>query len=573
MFVAGLMAVFETVKQAVSPQISIWRSHVVTIAFTTVLSTIASYFLMRKFALLNQHREANLAALKQVNEALRKSEARYRSLFERNQAGVFRSTPEGRFIECNEAFARMFGYAREELLNLPAHALYPGGKEEWEKQAPQFLTNHHLQDDEMCYRRKDGTRMWAIRNINLAEDESRQGIVEGTLIDVTERHQLEDRLRQSQKVEAIGRLAGGVAHDFNNLIAVIMGYCELAAKTLQQNAQAKEYMERIETAAERAASLTRQLLAFGRKQVLQPKIINLNRLLTNLDKMLRPLLGEDVEIVTMTAPKLGHVKADPGQIEQVVVNLVVNARDAMPHGGKLTLETANVELDQNYAAEHGTEPGSYVLLAVSDNGEGMTPETKSRIFEPFFTTKETGKGTGLGLSTVYGIIKQSCGHIWVYSEIGEGTTFKVYLPRLDNVEESVVESQPATTTTRGDETILLIEDDRALRDLARSVLMGYGYSVVAPDDLGAVRSVVEQCAQTVQLLVTDVVMPGINGREVAEMVLARNPRAQVLYMSGYTDNAIAQRGGLEEGTFFLPKPFTASALGIKVREALNRRIG
>ncbi|PYX45178.1 MAG: hypothetical protein DMG79_19815, partial [Acidobacteria bacterium] len=353
--VAALMALFEIEKQLLFPHISIWQSHLSTICFTTVLSTIAGYFLVRRMASLSKQREAVLRERERMNEALRVSEARYRSLFERNKAGVFCSTPEGLFIDCNEAFANMFGYQREELLGLPPEVLYFGGKEERDARIKEFLQTGQLKDLEVCYRRKDGSRVWGIQNIALVLDQNGKQFTEGTIVDLTERHQLEERLRQSQKMEAIGQLAGGVAHDFNNLLSVIMGYSRLASNVLQENTPAQDHISRIEEAAERAASLTHQLLAFGRKQLLQPKVINLNSLVINLDKMLRRLIGDDIEFVTRTAPDLWRVKADPGQIEQVVMNLVINARDAMPDGGKLTLETANVELDEAYSMEHGTE--------------------------------------------------------------------------------------------------------------------------------------------------------------------------------------------------------------------------
>jgi CheY-like chemotaxis protein len=363
-----------------------------------------------------------------------------------------------------------------------------------------------------------------------------------------------------------------VAHDFNNLLTVIEGYCRLLADRLQSNPEACDQLKRIEDAAEKAASLTGQLLAFSRKQVLQPRVINLTSLVSNLDKLLRRIIGEDIELMTRTAPDLGLAKADPSQIEQVIMNLAVNARDAMPHGGRLTLETANAQLDSGYAVEHpGVIPGDYVMLAVSDNGSGMTAETRARIFEPFFTTKELGRGTGLGLSMVYGIVSQSGGHIWVYSEVGHGTTFKIYLPRTEAGAVSPPLEQKPVSTLHGTETILVVEDDVQLRDLVRTILTAFGYSVVAPGDVESIRSMSEDAVLKINLLLTDVIMPGINGRDLARQFAARNPAIKVLYMSGYAENAIVHHGVLDESTHFLQKPFTPSALTAKVREVLDQK--
>ena len=570
--VAALTLAYEAAKQFFFPHITIWQSHIVTVCFVTTLSALAIYFTGRRLGRLNKQLTFDLAERERIGKALRQSEARYRSLFERNKAGVFRSTLEGRFLDCNDAFAQLFGYTREELLALPAHVLYHGGKAERDTRRATLEETSEETDLEMCYRRKDGNPVWVIQNVSLVKEEDGTHVAEGTLVDITERHLLEEKLRQSQKMEAVGRLAGGVAHDFNNLLTVIEGYCRLLTDRLQSNPEACDQVKRIEDAAEKAASLTRQLLAFSRKQVLQPRVINLTSLVSNLDKLLRRLIGEDIELMTWTAPDLGLVKADPSQIEQVIMNLAVNARDAMPDGGRLTLETANVQLDSGYAVEHpGVIPGSYVMLAVSDNGSGMTAETKARIFEPFFTTKEMGRGTGLGLSMVYGIVSQSGGHIWVYSEIGHGTTFKIYLPRTEAGAASPPLEQEAVSTLHGSETILLVEDDAQLRDLVRTILTTFGYSVLAPTDAESIRSMSEDAASEINLLLTDVIMPGINGRDLARQFVARNPAIKVLYMSGYTENAIVHHGVLDESTHFLQKPFTPSALTTKVREVLDQK--
>jgi len=368
----------------------------------------------------------------------------------------------------------------------------------------------------------------------------------------------------------VGQLAGGIAHDFNNLLTVILGYSQILADGLPKESRLADSTGQIKSAAERAAGITRQLLAFSRKQVLSPRVINLNDIVLNLDSLLRRLIGEDIEVLTVPANDLGTVKADPGQIEQVIMNLALNSRDAMPHGGKLTLETSNAILDETYANEHQpVEPGRYVMLAVSDAGVGMSPETLTRIFEPFYTTKEVGKGTGLGLSMVYGIVKQSGGYIWVYSEPNQGTTFKIYLPRVDQpAEESGAEKRPARVM-RGTETILLVEDDPQLRQLSSSVLAHCGYNVLAAASPEEGLSICQTNHRDIRLLVTDVVMPRMNGRQLAERILQACPNVRVLYISGYTDNAIVHYGVLDPGLWFLAKPFTLSALVAKVREVLD----
>jgi len=380
------------------------------------------------------------------------------------------------------------------------------------------------------------------------------------------------QLLQAEKMQAIGRLAGGVAHDFNNVLTVILGY---AQQLLDNRTPSAENVHRsaghILTAGERAASLTRQLLAFGRKQLLQPSILNLNVVLVDIDKMLRRLISENVEIVTKPAPKLGSVKADIGQIEQVILNLVINARDAMPSGGTLTLETANADLDENYALEHaGVRPGSYVMLAVSDTGLGMDADLQAHIFEPFFTTKDSSKGSGLGLATVYGIVQQSNGHIWVYSEPGRGSTFKVYLPRLEETAEPAAKAHALAPTIRGTETILVAEDDRQVRDLAVAILKACGYLVLVLESGFDAEHVCRQHQGGIDLLLTDVIMREMSGPDLAQRLKKLRPKTKVLFMSGYTDAAIVHQGILDPGIDFLPKPFTPSSLAGKVREVLDQ---
>ncbi|MGO9083784.1 MAG: ATP-binding protein [Candidatus Sulfotelmatobacter sp.] len=378
------------------------------------------------------------------------------------------------------------------------------------------------------------------------------------------------QLLQAEKMQAIGRLAGGVAHDFNNVLTVILGY---AQQLLDNRTPSAETVHRsaghILTAGERAASLTRQLLAFGRKQLLQPSILNLNAVLVDIDKMLRRLISEAVEIVTRPAPGLGSVKADIGQIEQVILNLVINARDAMPTGGTLTLETANADLDESYAQEHaGVRAGSYVMLAVSDNGVGMDAETQSHIFEPFFTTKENDKGSGMGLATVYGIMQQSGGHISVYSEPGRGSTFKLYLPRVEEAAEASTKARSLAASIRGSETILVAEDDRQVRDLAVAILKACGY-LVLESGFDAER-VCQQHQGGIDLLLTDVVMREMSGPDLAQRLKKLRPLTKVLFMSGYTDAAIVHQGVLDPGIAFLPKPFTPSSLAGRVRQVLDQ---
>jgi PAS domain S-box-containing protein len=418
--------------------------------------------------------------------------------------------------------------------------------------------------------RKDCKVIWVSDTAVVVPGSGPHPLMEGIIVDITDRKQLEGQLQQARRMEAVGRLAGGIAHDFNNLLTIIKGYTELALMRVKGMSELKTDVERIEDAAERAAGLVRQLLAFSRRQVLQPKVLDLNGIVLGLDKLLRRLMDEDIEMVTVADKPMGAIKADPGQVEQVIMNLVVNARDAMPDGGRLVVETATAELDAIYARDHvSVKPGRYVMLAVSDSGVGMSADTVAHIFEPFYTTKENGRGTGLGLSTVYGIVKQSGGYIWVYSEPGRGTTFKVYFPRVDEAVEALPAAKAAPQVRVGTETVLLVEDEPLLLELTRTVLVARGYTVVEARNAEEAELLAKRLGTKIQLLLTDVIMPGLSGRELAKRLVAANAGMRVLYMSGYTNNVIAQNGTLERGVAFLQKPFTPSALAEKVREVLD----
>jgi len=418
--------------------------------------------------------------------------------------------------------------------------------------------------------RKDGRVLWVSDSAVVVQGTEGYPVMEGIIVDITERKQLEGQLQQSRRMEAVGRLAGGIAHDFNNLLTIIKGYTELAVQRKDVPGPVRADIEHIEDASERAAGLVRQLLAFSRKQVLQPKNLDLNGIVLGLEKLLRRLIGEDIEMKTMVSAGLGTIKADPAQVEQVLMNLVVNARDAMPKGGRMIVETSNVDLDRTYASEHvSVKPGRYVMLAVSDSGTGMSPETIAHIFEPFFTTKGGTKGTGLGLATVYGIVKQSGGYIWVYSEPDKGSTFKVYFPRVDEIADKDSRTAHEPGAKRGSETILLVEDDDAVRELAEVILASQGYKVICANGPKSAEEIAAKRSQEIDLVLTDVIMPKMSGRELMKKLGAKNPKMRVLYMSGYTDNVIAQGGVLEEGLAFLQKPFTPRALGQKVREVLD----
>jgi PAS domain S-box-containing protein len=419
-------------------------------------------------------------------------------------------------------------------------------------------------------RKKDGTYLTAKDDGYFISDHARNVVrMVGFVVDITNQRTAEQRLLQAHKMEAIGSLAGGVAHDFNNLLTIIKGYSDLSLEQLDRGSPLRPNIEAIREAAGRAAALTRQLLAFSRKQQVALRVLDLNSAVANMDRMLRRLIGEDIILVTQLNPNLTYVRADPVQIEQIILNLAVNARDAMPNGGNLTIETSNVELDEEYADKQlGMRPGPYVMLAVSDSGTGMDEETRAHIFEPFFTTKERDKGTGLGLSTVYGIVKQSGGHIWVYSEPGRGTSFKIYFPQVE-AQLSPAEAPKAERSKGGSETVLLVEDEEGVRTLARKILERDGYCVLEACHGAEATSIAQQHHGKIDLMVTDVVMPGMSGRALAKSMAARWPNMKVLFLSGYTNDAIIRNGMLEPEMCFLQKPFTADALSKKVRDLLD----
>jgi two-component system, cell cycle sensor histidine kinase and response regulator CckA len=511
-------------------------------------------------------------ARRRAEAALRDSEASHRTLVEHAPVGIYRSTPSGRFLSANAALARILGYgSTDEVLQLDmARDVYADPAERQRLLDRDTYTDHEYDEVEATWKRKDGHRLTVQLNVRAVRNAARHVEYYETIVrDVTEQRRLQAQLVQAQKMEAVGRLAGGIAHDFNNLLTVITSYGDLVLDDLSKDDPKRQDIEQILKAAEGAASLTRQLLAFSRQQVLEPRVVNLNDVVAGLEKMLRRVIGEDVDLATALAAGLGAVKADVGQLEQVLMNLAVNARDAMPTGGKLTIETGNVELDTDYTREHhAAAAGHFAMLAVTDTGIGMDEATKARIFEPFFTTKAPGKGTGLGLATVYGIVKQSGGFIWVYSEPGQGTSFKIYLPRVEQTAERRGVS-PAAGVPRGVETVLLVEDAAPVRAVARQVLERQGYTVLeAPNGEAALR-IAEEHPGPVQLLVTDVVMPGLSGRQLADRLARLRPELKVLFTSGYTDDSIVRHGILEAEIAYLQKPFTPDALARKVREVLD----
>lgn len=477
---------------------------------------------------------------------------------------------EDRFLEANLACTALYGYSADEFRQL--HLSDIQGEDDAHR-FREFARGKSAAPGRWTHRVKSG-RLIDVEVVVQAIQYGGREVDLAVLLDVTSRRQLEEQLRQAQKMEAVGMLAGGVAHDFNNLLTIITGYSQLVLNSLAPADPNRHSVEQIMKAGERAAGLTNQLLAFSRRQTQQPKVLELNKLVSGLSTMLQRLIGEDIDLRLVLRPDLGRVNADPGQVEQVLMNLVVNARDAMPKGGTLTIETSNATLGHDYSGRHlAVKPGPYVLVAVSDTGSGMDAATQARLFEPFFTTKGSGKGTGLGLSTAFSIIRQSNGSIDVYSEQGRGTSVKVYLPRIDQPAEVEEANTQKAAAARGTETILLVEDDEMVRNLVREALEREGYRIMDSADPVQARHMAEQFKGVIQLMITDVVMPKLSGRELANHLTRKRPDMKVLYMSGYTDSAVVNSGLLQREVAFLQKPFTPAALTEKVRSVLESDSG
>ena len=503
---------------------------------------------------------------------LRATEASYETLVEHAPVGIYRSSPEGRFLSVNAAVVRILGYdAAADVLGLHmARDVYADAAERQRLVERDSYSARQYDNVEATWKRRDGRLLTVQLSVRAVRDAAgRVEYYETFVRDVTDQRRLQQQVLQSQKLEAVGRLAGGIAHDFNNLLTVITSYSDLLLEDLSPGDPKRDDLEQVRKAADGAAALTRQLLAFSRQQVVEPRVVSLNTVVEGLHKILRRVIGEDVELTTTLAPDLGAIRADVGQLEQVLMNLAVNARDAMPTGGRLTIETANVEHDPDYARDQDAAAvRRFAMLAVSDTGCGMDEATKAKIFEPFFTTKEPGKGTGLGLATVYGIVQQAGGFIWVYSEPGHGTSFKIYLPQVDATAE-VAAAATGARAPGGTETVLLVEDAAAVRAVTKQVLERHGYAVLeAPDGEAAVR-LAQRHRGPIHLLLTDVVMPRVSGRELAEQLARVRPDTRVLYASGYTDDSVVRHGILESGTAYLQKPFSPESLARKVREVLD----
>lgn len=548
---------------------------VITFCLVLLLVTLfLDSFSLALRAALNDLQQTNarlqheLVERQRIAEQLRVSETSFRLLFASNPQPMWVYDEQTlAFLEVNAAAAAHYGYSRAEFLALHTPAIVALNETTAPDSNKQALLQFGLEAKHRC---KDGRIIdveMVSHGLEFAGRRARLVVIQ----DVTERKKLQFQLMQAQKMDSIGRLAGGVAHDFNNLLTAMVSYAELSMEALPADNAARDDIAEILKAANRAAGLTRQLLAFARKQILEPQIFDLNALILDMDRLLRRVIGEDIELVTLPAADLGAIRADPGQIEQVILNLVVNARDAMPTGGRLTIETQNIILDDDYVQQHiGAVDGAFVMLAISDTGIGMDEEVRRRAFEPFFTTKEPGRGVGLGLATCYGIVKQHGGNIWLYSEPGQGTTLKVYLPRVDASPLEIPRYTEALPAACGSETILVVEDQAAVRALAVRVLQQHGYTVLeAGNGEEALQVVQEQADRVIDLVLSDVVMPRMGGKALVDRLIALRPAIKVLYISGYTDNAIIHHGQLDAGVALLQKPFSPSALARKVREVLD----
>ncbi len=517
----------------------------------------------------------DISELMQTKEAIQKSEAKFQTIFEGMAVGIALVNTGGRVMESNQALQKMLGYRGEELygkvLNEFAHPEDASQNLDLHKKLIAGEKEHY--QIEKRYIRKDGEVVWVRLNVSLATGLREVSPYTIHMIeDITAWKQLETQFLQSQKMETVGQLAGGIAHDLNNLFTILSGYSQLSLLEISEDHPLRGNLEEIRRTTGRAAELTQRLLAFSRRQVMDMKVLDLNQLLKGLEKMLGRIIREDIELITRLAGDLGEVKTDPGQIEQAILNLVVNARDAMPDGGKLIIETHNVDLDETYARSHfNVIPGRYILLSVTDTGCGISPEVKERIFDPFFTTKGKGRGTGLGLSMVYGIVKQSGGYIWVYSEINQGTTFKIYLPWVNEEADDLSRQEETGDFPQGDEIILLVEDDESLRSLAARVLRDQGYTVLeAANGDEAMRLAREPAHQKIHLVLTDLVMPQMGGKELVEQFKLLHPDTRILFISGYTDGIMIHQASLKPGTPFLQKPFSPMELARKVREVLDQ---
>ena len=509
---------------------------------------------------------------KRNEQVLRRSEVRYRSLVQTAVYGIYRSSLDGRFLDVNPALIGILGYnSALEILALDPQKDVFVDPAEYTRLVNEFRRSGRMDGFEVRWKRKDDAIITVrISGRAVAGGDEPSDVLEAIAEDITERRLLEDQFRQAQKMEAVGRLAGGIAHDFNNLLMVISGYTEVLLDQLTLGHPLHAKAEAIQQASDRATTLTRQLLAFSRKQLLELKVIDVNAIVTDMERLLRPLIGEDIELTTTLAPNVGCTRADAGQLEQVIMNLVVNAKDAMPSGGKISIRTASVTLDDSYRPENTfIKNGPYVMISVSDNGQGMDRETQARIFEPFFTTKEKGKGTGLGLSTVYGIIKQSGGYVFVQSELSRGTVFTIYFPRVDEPSQAIGETSISLAAAGGTETVLLVEDEDSVRQLVRETLESRGYRVLEASNGQTALTVAASQPDPIHLVVTDVVMPGLNGHELVQQLQPARPGIKVLYLSGYAQDAFSTPLSAEAQKTFLQKPFTLQSLARKVREILG----
>ncbi len=517
----------------------------------------------------------DITELMRTREAIQKSEEKFQTIFEGMKVGIALVNGDGKIMESNQTLQKMLGYRGEELYGKGLTELaHPEDAnqdmDDYQELMAGKKTHYQL---ERRYLRKDGEILWGRLSVSLPYGtEELPSYTIHMIEDITGWKQLEMQFLRFQKMETVGQLAGGIAHDLNNLFTILNGYSQLSLLEVKEDHPLRGNLEEIQKTTARAAQLTHHLLAMSRRQVLDMKVVDLNRLLESLETMLRRIIGEDIELILDLKSDLGKVKVDPGQTEQVILNLVVNARDAMPNGGKLLIQTSNIELDETYVRSHfDVTPGRYVLLSVTDTGCGMGPEVREKIFDPFFTTKEKGKGTGLGLSTVYGIVKQSGGHIWVYSERNHGTTFKIYLPSVGEEACHLSRTEEVSDFPKGDETILLVEDEDALRSLAARILRDQGYRVLeAPNGGEAMKFARELARETIHLLVTDLVMPQMGGKELVEQFTLLHPESRILFISGYTDGVMVHHASLSPGTPFLQKPFSPMELAKKVREVLDR---